>query len=38
MPLSGHSLDSRYSYDRYHQVLKDRESYYLEFDVCIPIK
>ena len=36
LPLSGYSIDSRYSYDLYHKV--DGNTYYMEFDVCIPIK
>lgn len=36
LPLSGYSLDSRYSYDLYHRV--DGNTYYMEFDICIPVK
>lgn len=36
LPLCGYSLDSRYSYDLYHKV--EENTYYMEFDVCIPIK
>lgn len=35
-PLSGNLIDFRYSFDRYYCV--DCESYYMEFDICIPIK
>ena len=35
LPLSGNTIDTRYSYDVYHKVTED---YYMEFDVCIPVK
>lgn len=36
LPLSGYVIDSRYSYDLYHTVQED--TYYMEFDVCLPIQ
>lgn len=36
LPLSGYHIDSRYSYDLYHTV--ETDTYYMEFDICIPIR
>lgn len=36
LPLSGNIIDTRCSFDRYSYV--DCDTYYMKFDICIPVK